>query len=257
MNIAKLEKRVIAELIDYSFVFVLSLALILFFNNYYLFNEADELINNSLYKTRGFLIALAIDFIYTTYLLEGHMQATFGMRILKIKIVTTNGEKPDVWTLILRYFVSIFSSVTLKLGYVYALFNNKKQTVHDYFLGTIVIDVENSLSGMVGTPSENYVITNKEIVEKKINEEVNLSYEIPKEITDKIWDSIGNEYESPNRKNGLYSKLYVELEGNEVKIKVAYLKIRFSEICTNYIKNINSIKEGKLQVPEFEKSSKD
>jgi hypothetical protein len=44
------------------------------------------------------------------------------------------------------------------------------------------------------------------------------------------WAAALSEYESGNRRDGLYAKLYAKLDGDESKIKVAYMKTRVVEM---------------------------
>lgn len=45
-----------------------------------------------------------------------------------------------------------------------------------------------------------------------------------------VWERILNEYEGADRKKGLWAKLFVELDGDERKIKIQYLKIRVEQL---------------------------
>lgn len=45
-----------------------------------------------------------------------------------------------------------------------------------------------------------------------------------------LWEKALNEYDSPERKKGVWAKLYADFEGDEVKIKTAYLKTRVQQL---------------------------
>jgi hypothetical protein len=45
-----------------------------------------------------------------------------------------------------------------------------------------------------------------------------------------VWERVLNEYEGADRKKGLWAKLFVELDGDEKKIKIQYLKIRVEQL---------------------------
>jgi hypothetical protein len=45
-----------------------------------------------------------------------------------------------------------------------------------------------------------------------------------------LWASALDEFEGPLRRKGLWAKLYAELDGNEVNVRVAYLKTRFAQL---------------------------
>jgi hypothetical protein len=61
----------------------------------------------------------------------------------------------------------------------------------------------------------------------------------PKMSTDKfeismdeeqVWERIFNEYEGNERKKGLWTKIYVDLNGDEDKVKIAYFRERYKQI---------------------------
>lgn len=82
----------------------------------------------------SFLIGLA----YSIWMLSTY-QATVGMMILKIKIMKENGNKVTYQDAILRYFASILSAVALGIGYLWMIWNDKKQTWHDIIAKTVVV----------------------------------------------------------------------------------------------------------------------
>lgn len=58
---------------------------------------------------------------------------------LKLEIIAENGEKISASQIWLRSFVRLISGNFLYLGFVLALFTQKRQTLHDYFAKTIII----------------------------------------------------------------------------------------------------------------------
>jgi hypothetical protein len=57
---------------------------------------------------------------------------------------------------------------------------------------------------------------------------------IQSQNTDLIWESISKEFHTSNRKDGLWTKCFVEAEGDENKAKLQYLKIRFDEVSKDF-----------------------
>ena len=228
MNIAKLHKRLVAATIDLVIVLFISAIVIYFFNSSYPYNEYDSLIRESQYKSRGFLLGLIVDFSYTTYLMQHQIQATLGMQAMNLKITKDNGNKAEFGTLLLRYFVSIFSSVLLKLGYIYAIFNNKKQTVHDYVAGTIVIDVDEELDEIFKETHQNSKPVANDF--SQMQNSKNNSTLSPKKNDEELWEAAIEEYDSPMRKKGLYAKIYSQKNGNESLVKAEYIKERFEQL---------------------------
>ena len=64
---------------------------------------------------------------------------TLGKMALKLEIIAENGEKISASQIWLRSFVRLISGNFLYLGFVLALFTQKRQTLHDYFAKTIII----------------------------------------------------------------------------------------------------------------------
>lgn len=66
--------------------------------------------------------------------------STLGKRIMKIKVVTQNGSKATLTTVLLREVVGKFvSTIVIGLGYLWVLFDAKKQGWHDKIAKTIVV----------------------------------------------------------------------------------------------------------------------
>jgi len=89
------------------------------------------------YGTLSFLIGLA----YSVWMLSTY-QATVGMMVLKIKITKESGSKVTYKDAILRYFAAILSAVALLVGYLWMIWDDKKQTWHDKLAQTVVIQVD-------------------------------------------------------------------------------------------------------------------
>ena len=64
---------------------------------------------------------------------------TLGKMALKLEIIAENGEKISALQIWLRSFVRLISGNFLYLGFVLALFTQKRQNLHDYFAKTIII----------------------------------------------------------------------------------------------------------------------
>jgi len=140
MEIAKIPKRLVAAAIDLIIVFALMYAAIFGINRFYPIKNFSNIPIIELYKTRATWIGLITDFAYTVFWLSSSMQATLGMKAMRIRIIRESGKSVGIGISVLRYILSIFSSLFLKLGYVYALLNKRRQSVHDYIARTVVIE---------------------------------------------------------------------------------------------------------------------
>ncbi len=61
------------------------------------------------------------------------------MMVMKIKILKESGGKVTYQDVILRYFASLLSAVALMLGYLWMIWDSKKQTWHDHIAKTVVV----------------------------------------------------------------------------------------------------------------------
>lgn len=68
------------------------------------------------------------------------LRATPGKALMKISVVKSNGSKLTIKDSVIRFAVSFLSSALLCIGYLLALFTEKKQTFHDFVADTVVID---------------------------------------------------------------------------------------------------------------------
>lgn len=72
-------------------------------------------------------------------ILESTRQATFGKRMLNIKVTDLNGLKPTFQQIFIRNLSKIISTFLLFIGYLYSFLNKKHQCLHDVFANTLVI----------------------------------------------------------------------------------------------------------------------
>ena len=63
-----------------------------------------------------------------------------------------------------------------------------------------------------------------------LGKEMSASSRATEAAEEELWATVLDEFEGPLRRKGLWSKLYAELAGDEVKIRVAYLKTRFAQM---------------------------
>jgi uncharacterized RDD family membrane protein YckC len=91
------------------------------------------------------LLALAAFWLYGTLSMIWLKGTTVGMMVMNIKVVKRNGQKVTPGEIITRQFLGkvLLPSVTLGLSHVvsflWSLFSNENNTVHDKIAGTAVI----------------------------------------------------------------------------------------------------------------------
>lgn len=176
----------------------------------------DNQTRNSANKALGAFSGLIADFIYTVVMLSLPKHSTFGQRALGIMVIKKDGAEFGFGTSLLRYLISIISSVIFKIGYAVALFTKDKQTLHDLIAGTIVVTFENKVDG------------NKLIISNN-DEEI-------------IWSQVANELSTNIRNEGLWARCFAEADGDEGKAKAMYLKKRVEQ------EKLKNLQQGKVEL---------
>ena len=96
-------------------------------------------LQEEIWEGRALLVGLFVDAVYTISMQASSNKATVGQGAFDLVIVKSSGENASLRRLAFRYLISIPSSLVLKLGYVIAIFTNRKQTLHDLIANTVVI----------------------------------------------------------------------------------------------------------------------
>ncbi len=144
IKIARLMPRTGGALIDLLIILIMS-SIVLFIWGFVVgLNGSERNLSNEysehLWQGRGILVWLVADLIYTVGMQSSSARATLGQKAVGVCVVKTNMLNASIGTLVLRHFISIFSSLLLKVGYLIALFTKNRQTLHDLIAGTIVIE---------------------------------------------------------------------------------------------------------------------
>jgi uncharacterized RDD family membrane protein YckC len=90
----------------------------------------------------GGIIGLLIGAAYHWYFLTRQDGQTPGKRIMKIRVVKVDGTPIDDATAIIRYLGYYISSAIFGLGWLLALFDENRQTLHDKVVSTYVVKAE-------------------------------------------------------------------------------------------------------------------
>lgn len=144
IKIARLMPRIGGALIDLLVVLIITSIVLFIWGVVVGLNGGESRYSKeyseTLWEGRGVLVWLLADLIYTVTMQSSSARATLGQKAVGVCIVKTNMLNASVGTLVLRHFISIFSSLLLKIGFLIALFTKNKQTLHDLVAGTIVIE---------------------------------------------------------------------------------------------------------------------
>jgi uncharacterized RDD family membrane protein YckC len=84
--------------------------------------------------------AIVVSWLYFAALESSERQATFGKAIFNMRVTDANGNRLSFGHASGRYFSKIITGmVPLFIGYIMAGFTEKKQALHDFIAGTVVI----------------------------------------------------------------------------------------------------------------------
>jgi predicted Zn finger-like uncharacterized protein len=121
---------------------VMMIPLSRYFSNIYLSNDPHQLEamvpSMMIILVTSMLVGMSLQALYFI-LMWGYRGATLGKMALKIKIVHTGGSDISYGSAFLRYIGTIISGIPLCLGYLWMLWDDKKQTWHDKIASTCVI----------------------------------------------------------------------------------------------------------------------
>lgn len=91
-----------------------------------------------------FIVAMAVQILYFTFMESSKAQATVGKMALGIKVTDLNGNKLDFGKAFVRNLCRLLSNFTFLIGYIIAAFTEKKQALHDIIAGTLVVKKDQS-----------------------------------------------------------------------------------------------------------------
>lgn len=86
-----------------------------------------------------FLIYWAANTIYHTIFEGSPLQATPGKMIVGIKVTDEDGNPAGYQRAAMRQLCKVASSATLGIGFVMAIFSDRKQALHDKLAGCLVV----------------------------------------------------------------------------------------------------------------------
>lgn len=86
-----------------------------------------------------FVALFAGQWLYYALMESSGKQGTLGKMVLKLKVTDTNGNRITFGRATGRYFAKLISSMTLLIGYIIVGFTEKKQALHDFIAGTVVL----------------------------------------------------------------------------------------------------------------------
>lgn len=87
----------------------------------------------------GSIALLVVQLLYYSIMESSKFQGTVGKIALGLKVTDVNGGKLNFVKALLRNLGKIVSGAILLIGYIMAGFTEKKQALHDMFVGALVV----------------------------------------------------------------------------------------------------------------------
>jgi uncharacterized RDD family membrane protein YckC len=252
LKIAGIWSRIGGAFIDLTIVFIFWFFVMLSW--YFIIGITDPIaaskINYETREPRDLFVFLVIDYLYSVTLQSGSKQGTWGQRAIGLQVIKKDGSAVTFGTASIRYFVSLVSSILLKIGYVIAIFTEKKQTLHDLAAGVVVIRrlshvgqrVENSALRMSTADSSGFDLKTQS------KTHLNMRPLTAQSTEEDMWAFASNEMSSSHRNEGLWAMCFAATDGNEDKAKVLYLKRRVAQLVSDVTELRLSSQERKSNV---------
>lgn len=135
--------RFIAMMIDWIFVFGI---LFIIFLPLYVISLLTSLFVAPLLALFDFtvipsflLLLVFSHWVYFATMESSDRGATYGKRLMGLRVVDLQGRKISFARATLRYMAKIVSAIPMMFGYVMAIFTAKKQALHDLIAETLVV----------------------------------------------------------------------------------------------------------------------
>lgn len=129
MNYANFGQRLLAFIIDQVIIFIALILFALFLKQASASFDQDSLMG----------LFFILGWLYFAVQESSKYQATFGKRIISIKVTGIEGGGISFGKATGRYFGKILSSMIFGIGYFMALWTEKRQALHDQLAKTLVI----------------------------------------------------------------------------------------------------------------------
>ncbi len=137
-------RRLLAYLVDGGIVIVISsVAETMLGQNPFAFLNGSAQQLHQLQTTTPTLVGLLIAFLYYILYWVNYDGATPGKKLMAIRIIKDDDSKLTYPVAFIRYLGIFLSSFFFGLGYLWVIWDKKKQAWHDKLAGTVVIKTKN------------------------------------------------------------------------------------------------------------------
>jgi len=90
-------------------------------------------------REAGGIIGFVVGLVYNWYFWTRQAGQTPGKRIMKLRVVKTDGSAINDTDAIIRYIGYYINTAVLMLGWLWAFFDDRGQGLHDKIAGTMVV----------------------------------------------------------------------------------------------------------------------
>jgi uncharacterized RDD family membrane protein YckC len=95
------------------------------------------------------LVYFVVGWLYHALMESSKNQGTLGKMALGLRVTDLDGKRITFGRATGRYFAKIISGMTLLIGYIMAAFTSKKQALHDFVAGTLVLSKQSTVPAQV------------------------------------------------------------------------------------------------------------
>ena len=135
LKLASFNKRAMAFMVDD--IIISSIFAIIYWDKLSAFSEPENLI---LFVNSLFVYIILVKTIYQTIFIGMYGQ-TLGKMLMKIEVINSEYlDQPNFLEALQRAFVRAVSEVVFYIGFIWANFTPLRQTWHDKFASTLVVD---------------------------------------------------------------------------------------------------------------------
>ena len=90
-------------------------------------------------NTAAPFLGVSIAFLYFVVLESSEQQATWGKRLIGLRVTDLDGGRISFGRATARFFAKFVSYLTLFIGFLMQPFTKRKQALHDILAGTLVV----------------------------------------------------------------------------------------------------------------------
>lgn len=135
LELATIGSRVKAFVIDDLLITII--LILLYWEN---FSKTDDMVTILMIMNEGVYQVVLMKFIYQGFFIW-YYGATLGKIFAKIRVIDYNHfGRVSIFTAFIRSFFRVISEMFFYIGFIFALFNDSKQTLQDKIAKTLVVN---------------------------------------------------------------------------------------------------------------------